>query len=121
MNSYVLNTHILSLRKLFADSLLTPQEEPVSSSSPPPAQDLKFLTYSATTEDSDMLLSTANERLSNTDQSQLLSASGDSDMSMRSSILALAAESSGISLERDLEEELLSTPPRTEFGVDLDF
>ena len=84
------------LRKLFADSMLTSPEEQ-SSSSPPHSQyqqDLKFLTYSA---------------------------SEDPDMTMGSSILAMAAESSGINLERDLEEELLSTPPRPDFDVDLDF
>merc|ERR1712112_182508 len=41
----------------------------------------------------------------------------DSDSTMKSSILALAAESSGI----NLDEELLSTPPRSAFDVDMDF
>jgi len=90
------STEFLNGMKLFADSMLTSPEEQ-SSSSPPHSQyqqDLKFLTYSA---------------------------SEDPDMTMGSSILAMAAESSGINLERDLEEELLSTPPRPDFDVDLDF
>ena len=74
--------------------LTSPEEQSGSSSPPHSQQDLKFLTYSA---------------------------SEDPDLNMRSSILALAAESSGIHLERDLEEELLSTPPRPDFDVDLDF
>ncbi len=74
--------------------MLTSPDEQSSSSPPHSQQDLKFLTYSA---------------------------SEDPDMNMSSSILAMAAESSGINLERDLEEELLSTPPRTDFDVDLDF
>jgi hypothetical protein len=75
--------------------VISPDEQ--SSSSPPHSQqDLKFLTYSAS-EDPDM------------------------NMTSCSSILAMAAESSGINLERDLEEELLSTPPRPDFDVDLDF
>ena len=96
MISFLVLIPPLVCRKLFTDSLLTPPAEahlPDTSPplTPPPAHDLKFLTYA----DQDTAAASTSA----------------------SSILALAAESSGISLD----EDLLSTPPRHAFSMDMDF
>ena len=79
----------LNFRKFFTDSVLSAAEED-NLHSPPPSE-----AY----------------------HNDLKFLTYDSDSTMKSSILALAAESSGI----NLDEELLSTPPRSAFDVDMDF